>query len=242
MRTTGHKVLITGGTRGIGLAIAERFAAAGNDIIVVGSSTESIADVLNSHPGWTGYACDLANANDRSSIIRELNKCHTDLSVVVNNAGIQADSAILGGDLEALQREIAINIEAVAHFCQALVPLLQNNSETALVNVSSGLAIAPKASAPVYCASKAFIRSYSVALRYQLEELGISVFDLAPPLVATDMTAGRNEGAMSVEGLAASFWTAWASDQFYIPAGQTRLLEFVHRLSPRLARRIMKNK
>ncbi|CAN0596208.1 unnamed protein product, partial [Ectocarpus sp. 12 AP-2014] len=116
------------------------------------------------------------------------------------------------------------------------------NSESALVNVSSGLAIAPKASAPVYCASKAFVRSYSVALRYQLEEHGIRVFDLAPPLVKTDMTAGRNDGAMSAEALAASLWKAWVSDQYYIPAGQTRLLELIHRISPGLARRIMKNK
>lgn len=242
MRTEGHKVLITGGTRGIGLAIAETFASAGNGIVIVGSSDESVANILDSHPGWAGYACNLADANDRNGLLKQLTEHHTDLSVVINNAGIQDDNAIAAGDLMALQREIAINVEEVVHLCQALIPLLQQNSESALVNVSSGLAIAPKASAPVYCASKAFVRSYSVALRYQLEERGIRVFDLAPPLVKTDMTAGRNDGAMSAESLAASLWKAWASDQYYIPAGQTRLLELVHRISPRLARRIMKNK
>lgn len=242
MRTEGHKVLITGGTRGIGLAIAETFASAGNGIVIVGSSDESVANILDSHPGWAGYACNLADANDRNGLLKQLTEHHTDLSVVINNAGIQDDNAIAAGDLMALQREIAINVEEVVHLCQALIPLLQQNSESALVNVSSGLAIAPKASAPVYSASKAFVRSYSVALRYQLEERGIRVFDLAPPLVKTDMTAGRNDGAMSAESLAASLWKAWASDQYYIPAGQTRLLELVHRISPRLARRIMKNK
>lgn len=242
MRTEGHKVLITGGTRGIGLAIAEAFASAGNSIVIVGSSNESIANVLDSHPDWMGYACNLADVNERNVLLTDLMESHTDLSVVINNAGIQDDNAIAEGNLMALQREIAINVEAVVHLCQALIPLLQQNSESALVNVSSGLAIAPKAGAPVYCASKAFVRSYSVALRYQLEERGIRVFDLAPPLVKTDMTAGRNDGAMSAEALAASLLKAWAADQYYIPAGQTRLLELVHRLSPSLARRIMKNK
>lgn len=98
-----------------------------------------------------------------------------------------------------MEREIAINVDAVVHLCQGVVPVLKQRDEAALVNVSSGLAIAPKASAPVYCASKAFVRSYSQALRYQLEETSVRVFDLAPPLVKTDMTAGRNEGAITAD-------------------------------------------
>jgi short-subunit dehydrogenase involved in D-alanine esterification of teichoic acids len=242
MQTSGHKVLVTGGTRGIGLAIAEKFAVAGNKVIIVGSSEDSVAKTLASHPDWSGHPCDLSEMDSRHSLMDWLAESHPDLSVVVNNAGIQNDDAISAGDEVAMQREIAINVEAVVHLCQGLVPLLKRSDEAALVNVSSGLAIAPKASAPVYCATKSFVRSYSLALRYQLEEHGIRVFDLAPPLVKTDLTAGRNEGALSAEALAASFWRAWRSDTYYVPAGQTRLLEFVYRLSPSLARSIMKNK
>ena len=85
------------------------------------------------------------------------------------------------------------------------------------------------------------MRSYSIALRYQLEQRGIRVFDLAPPLVKTDMTAGRNDGGLSVEALAASLWVAWQKDRYYVPAGKTRLLELINRLSPALARRITRN-
>lgn len=242
MQTSGHKILVTGGTRGIGLAIAEMFAAADNDIIVVGSSDDSIAKVLEAHPKWAGYSCDLASFTARKSLLQWLGDAHGDLSVLINNAGVQHDDRISSGDLVALQREIAINVEAVVHLCQAAIPILKGRSESAIVNVSSGLAIAPKASAPVYCASKAFVRSYSVALGYQLEEHGIRVFDLAPPLVKTDMTAGRNDGAMSAEELAAALWKAWKSDSVYVPAGQTALLQFIDRVSPALARRIMKDK
>ncbi|WP_439105613.1 SDR family NAD(P)-dependent oxidoreductase [Congregibacter sp.] len=93
MRTDGHTVLVTGGTRGIGLAIAETFAAAGNGIVIVGSSEESIAKVLDSHPEWMGYACNLADGNDRDSLLKKLMERHADLSVVINNAGIQDDDA-----------------------------------------------------------------------------------------------------------------------------------------------------
>ncbi|MEM8548350.1 MAG: SDR family NAD(P)-dependent oxidoreductase [Pseudomonadota bacterium] len=242
MRTKGHKVLITGGTRGIGLAIAERFAAEGNDIVIVGSSEQSVSNVLGKHPGWSGTPCDLADKQALAGLLTWVAESHPDLSVFINNAGVQDDDAIAKGDVRAIEREIGINVDAVVHLCQGMVPVLEQREEAALVNVSSGLAIAPKASAPVYCASKAFARSYSQALRYQLEETGIRVFDLAPPLVKTDMTAGRNDGAMTADQLADELWRGWQSDRYYIPAGQTRLLEIVNRLSPSLARRIMKTK
>lgn len=94
MRTSGHKVLITGGTRGIGLAIGERFAAACNDIVVVGSSDSSVQKALESHPGWAGRVCDLADSRARSELLAWVSETHPDLSVFINNAGIQEDDAI----------------------------------------------------------------------------------------------------------------------------------------------------
>ena len=194
MRTTGHKVLITGGTRGIGLAIAERFAAEGNDIVVVGSSESSVSRVLEKHPEWSGRACDLADRQARADLLAWVAESHSDLSVFINNAGVQDDDAITRGDVSAMEREIGINVDAVVHLCQGMVAVLELRDEAALVNVSSGLAIAPKAS------------------------------------------------ALTAEQLADELWRGWQADRYYIPAGQTRLLEMVNRLSPSLARRIMKTK
>ncbi len=242
MQTSGHKVLITGATRGIGLAIARRFAEAGNRIVIVGSSTDSVERVLAEEPSWSGRACDLGSLESRQTLIAWIRSEHPDLTVLINNAGVQWDMEASEDAPLRLCGEVAVNAEAVVHLCTALRPVLEEQAEAAIVNVSSGLAIVPKASAPVYCATKAFVRSYSISLRYQLDGTSVRVFDLAPPLVATDMTAGRNEGALSAEGLVDFLWRAWERDQFYIPAGQTRLLEWVNRLSPSLAQKIMRNK
>ncbi len=243
MQASGHKVLITGGTRGIGFALARQFDKAGNQVIVVGRSDTAVGRVLEKHPDWHGKAFDLTDFAERESLIRWIGEEHGDLSVLVNNAGIQHNGRIPeDADAAALSKEIAINIDAVVHLCAGLLPVLRRRESAAIVNVSSGLAIAPKADAPVYCASKSFVRAFSVGLRYQQEGGPVRVFDLAPPLVSTDMTAGRDEGGLSTTELADEFWRGWLKDRDYIPAGQTKLLGIVNRLSPSLARRIVRGK
>lgn len=243
MQTSGHKVLITGGTRGIGFALAERFHREGNRVVIVGSTAASVDEALAKRPEWSGRAADLSSFEDRESLADWVRKEHADLSVLVNNAGVQHNGRIPeDAGAAALSSEIAINVDAVVHLCAAMLPLLARRKEAAIVNVSSGLAIAPKASAPVYCASKSFVRAFSVALRYQQEGGPVRVFDLAPPLVSTDMTAGRDAGALTTTELADEFWRAWVADRGYIPAGKSKLLEWVHRLSPSLARKIVRDR
>jgi len=243
MKTSGHKVLITGATRGIGLALAERYEAAGNRVLVVGSSQASVDKALAAQPSRDGRACDLASFEAREALADWVRSEHADLSVLVNNAGIQHNGRIPeDADAAALSREVAVNVDAVVHLSAALLPVLSQRTEAAIVNVSSGLSIAPKASAPVYCASKSFVRAFSLGLRYQQEGGPVRIFDLAPPLVSTDMTAGRDEGGLTTAQLVDEFWRAWERDRYYIPAGQTKMLELVHRLSPALARRIIRGR
>ena len=121
-----------------------------------------------------------------------------------------------------------------------LLPVLNAHSNAAIVNVSSGLGLVPKMSAPVYCGTKAGIHIFTKSLRYQLDK--IKVFEVLPPLVATDMTAGRGKGKISPEQLVDEFIRGFAKDKLEMNIGKVKLLKRINRLVPRLAEKIMKGK
>lgn len=120
----------------------------------------------------------------------------------------------------------------------ALIPILQKNEHPAIVNVSSGLAFVPKASAPVYCASKAAIHIFTKSLRYQLPQF--KVFEIIPPLVDTEMTKGRGKGKITPQQLVNEFIRSFEKDRWEINIHKVKLLRLIQRVSPALADRIMK--
>ena len=125
--------------------------------------------------------------------------------------------------------------------CSAFVPILMDNSESAIINISSGLALSPKKSAPVYCATKAGVHMFSKALRYQLEDSHIKVFEVLPPLVDTPMTANRGVSKISTAQLVDEFLDGLENNRFEMNIGKVKLLKLMHRISPALAYRILKN-
>jgi uncharacterized oxidoreductase len=108
-----------------------------------------------------------------------------------------------------------------------------------IVNVSSSLAITPKASAPVYCATKAAVHSFSRSLRYQLEdaESRVAVLDVMPPLVDTAMTAGRWQGKLRPEDVAEAVLAAILEGRQVLKLGDAARLDILNRLAPEFAAR-----
>lgn len=236
MKPSEHKVLITGGTRGIGAALAQKFLANGNRVILVGRQAPA-----NPLDGAEYMTCNLNSESGRNQLVRQILEKHKDLSVLINNAGLQHEGRF--GEqwhYADYANEIQVNIEAVVHLSDALMPLLQNKPEAAIVNVSSALAIQPKASSPIYCATKAFVRSFSNSLRHQLENSSIRVFDLVPPLVDTEMTQNTRGSKIGPEALADVFWHGWCRNDPTILVGQAKALHIINRLSPWLAARIVR--
>jgi uncharacterized oxidoreductase len=125
------------------------------------------------------------------------------------------------------------------HLITRLMPVLRARPEAMIVNVTSGLAIAPRAGGPIYCATKAALRSYTQALRVQLEGTNIHVLEALPPVVETKMTAGRGNRKMSASDCAAAFVRGMETDADEVNVGMVKLLQVVHSLSPALARKIM---
>ena len=165
------------------------------------------------------------------------------LNVLINNAGIQYnyDFAEASGQMSRISHEINVNLTAPVQLTALLLPHLLTRPEAAVVNVSSGLGLVPKRSAPVYCATKAGLHLFSKALGYQLAGTSVRVMEVIPPLVDTPMTAGRGRGKISPEQLVDEFLRGFARNQPEINIGKVGLLRLIQRLSPALADRILRN-
>jgi short-subunit dehydrogenase involved in D-alanine esterification of teichoic acids len=243
MKASGNKVLITGATSGIGLALAERFLELGNAVVGVGRRRETLDSLREKYPNLFPFPCDLGSAHGPDDLALHVKQRHPDLNVLINNAAIQYNDHFLEAtDLaDRAGYEINLNLTVPVKLCALLLPVLRLQPEAAVVNVSSGLALVPKKSAPVYCGTKAGLHLFTKALRYQLEGSPVKVFEVIPPVVDTPMTAGRGRGKISPGQLVDEFMRAFAGDQFEMNIGKVKLLRLINRLSPSLADRIMKN-
>jgi uncharacterized oxidoreductase len=189
MELGGNTVLVTGGATGIGRAIAERFARAGSEVIVCGRREDRLNEV-RATTGAHVHVCDVARADERTALVEWVTRGFPALNVVVNNAGIQRRVELATPEAwEATHEEIAINLEAPIHLSRLFIPHLARQARSAIVNVTSGLAFAPKADVPVYCATKAALHSFTLALRHQLAKTAIQVIEIIPPAVNTDLQA-----------------------------------------------------
>jgi uncharacterized oxidoreductase len=186
MRITNKKILVTGGATGIGLGLTERFLNDNNTVIVCGRRAEALEEVSTKYPNVITFQCDLEQESGRIKLSNWLKENHDDLNILVNNAGIQNWMKIEDERFyEKAQQEVNINITAPVHLTQLL---LQLPSLDTIINVSSGLAFVPLAQAPIYCATKAFLRSFTLSLRHQLKGKK-TVIEIIPPALNTDLGA-----------------------------------------------------
>jgi uncharacterized oxidoreductase len=242
MRLSDNTILITGGASGIGLALAKAFVMRDNDVIICGRNERKLNAARRDCPSIATFRCDIADAGDRERLAQHVADHHPGLNVLINNAGIQHnyDWSDARSHVQAIEEEVSINLLAQLMLTDLLLPTLLRRPEAAIINVTSALALVPKQSAPVYCATKAALRSFTRALRYQLEQTPVKVFEIIPALVDTDMTAGRGRRKISPARLAEESLRALRSDQHEIRIDKVKLLFALHRLLPGFAARILR--
>ena len=237
MQVAGKTILLTGGTDGIGRELAGQLKAKGATVIVTGRTPERIAAAEAA--GYEVIMADLSSQAGVDAILTAVKG--RDIDILINNAGLGSDHDFREAmpDLADNDRCIAANLNAPIHLITGLMPVLRARPEAMIVNVTSGLAIAPRAGGPIYCATKAGLRSYTLALREQLKGTNIHVLEVLPPVVETKMTAGRGSKKMSPQDCAAQIVDAMESNATEANVGMVKLLRFVYSISPALARRIM---
>jgi uncharacterized oxidoreductase len=243
MYSNNNVILITGGTSGIGFELVRQFYELENKLIVTSSNPVNLARLKILFPKIEIIVCDLGDSLSVQSLIDKCLTEYMNLNIVINNAGIQNNYTwtLEKEGRYKIENEIQINFISPMQLIYGLLPLLTIKQNSAIINVSSALAFAPKKSAPIYCATKAAIHNGTKALRYQLKCTSVKVFEIIPPLVETAMTTGRGQGKFLPKQLVSQFIINFEKDKFESSIGKTILLRFIQRISPKLADRIMKN-
>lgn len=195
MKISGNTVLITGGSSGIGLALAERFLDAGNEVLICGRREGALADVRKKHPALHTLVADTGSAADRQALFAQTVSRFPRLNVLINNAGVQRKVPLTASEpwVETAQ-EIAINLEGPVHLSMLFIPHLLQQVRPVLASVSSGLAFVPIAAMPIYCATKAAVHSFTLSLRHQLARTPIEVVEIIPPAVRTNLGGAHDFG------------------------------------------------
>ncbi len=194
MKMTGNTILMTGGSSGIGRALAETLHARGNAVIITGRRKALLEEVAKANPGMEYAVFDVANLEGIEAFAKEIGERFPSLNVLVNNAGIMKAENLLdpNADFSIVTETVTTNLLAPLKLTAALLPLLEKQPAATVMTVTSGLAYAPLALTPTYNATKAAIHSWTQSLRLQLKKTNVEVLELVPPYVQTElMGAGQ---------------------------------------------------
>lgn len=246
MDLSKQRILITGGTRGIGLELARELTRRGAQVAVSGRGDRTPEEVAGLYPGACYFRADLASTEEVHGLAERVRADFGHVTMLVNNAGVQLRhdwTETRARDRECWGRmEATTNLVAPLSLTALLLDDLLAAQEAAVVNVTSGLALAPKRSAPVYSATKAALRSFTKGLRYQLHgHPHVRVVEAIPPVVDTGMTAGRGEGKMAPADVATAIADGLEADREEIWVGKSRILRIVWRMAPGLVARMMRD-
>lgn len=187
----GRTALVTGGSRGIGAAIAQTLAAAGAAVAVVardGAKAKKVADGLVVKGGKAaGFACDVADYAAVDALLAKVGDRLGPVSIVINNAGvIDPIGRIVESDPKAWAENIRINLIGAYNVVRATLPGLIDARGT-LINMSSGAAHRALEGWSAYCAGKAGLKMLTEALALETGGDGVRVFGMSPGTIDTDM-------------------------------------------------------
>jgi uncharacterized oxidoreductase len=240
MKVKDNTVLITGGTAGIGLAIAQALDALGNKVIITGRDEIKLKKAVSGLKNGIAIVSDVTKIEDSERLIDMVIKKFPGLNMLINNAGRAVVYKLDDRDAFAEEKaadEMETNYFAIIRLCEALIPLLKSKQEAAIINVSSISAFVPSHVLPTYSASKAALHSYTQSLRVTLSRSSnIKVVELMPPLVDTDFSSGiGGEKGIKPAMVAVDLLNGLEKDIEEIHVGDTAILYKLNKISPREA-------
>ncbi|WET79876.1 glucose 1-dehydrogenase [Amycolatopsis sp. QT-25] len=191
----GKTALVTGGTRGIGLATARVLAEAGATVVLTGRDEAKAKEAAAAAGAASGLALDVTDAKAVSTLVRGVAKEHGKLDIVVANAGIMED-ALLGMIREELvDATLSTNVAGTLHTVQAAARAMMRRKTGSIVVLASIVGEYGSAGQTVYAASKAAVANIARSAAKELGRSGIRVNAVAPGVIDTDLTSGLTEDA-----------------------------------------------
>ena len=241
MMPSNRTAVISGGSSGIGKAMAAQLRAAGWSVHVCGRDAAKLSAVERELPGVTAVVCDVTDRLAVRAFANRVAEASKGVDLLISNAGGLREVDFTSGTLgdTDLCAELRNNTEGAINLIAEFLPALRQAQQAALLIVGSGYGLAPATRAPIYSASKAALHSLSKSLRRQLATVGISVTELIPPVVDTPATAHRQVPKLSADTVARQALRGALSGANEVRPGAVRFLSLLLRLTPGLAERIV---
>jgi len=215
MQLTDNTIFITGGTSGIGRGLAEAFHKLGNRVIIGGRRKALLDEVTRANPGMRAVELDIADPASIERAAMLLRAEYPALNVLINNAGIMPFDDPSGRiDDATTVSTVETNLLGPIRMTSSLIEHLKQQPRATIVNNTSVLAYVPIATSAVYSATKAALHSYTLSLRFVLRDTSVTVQEIAPPWVNTDLIhKSDNPRAMPLDAFVAQTMQALASER-----------------------------
>lgn len=241
MNLNKKRIVITGGTSGIGYQMV-KYLQSNNEIIVISKDEYKLEALSKEFDNVITYQADLSKLEEVESVAKRITEKFQSIDVLINNAAVQFTPTFTDEvfNYSSINEEITINFTSICCLTYLLLPTLTHQSKAAILMINTGLALAPKTTSAIYCATKGALNNFTQSLRYQFENSNISVQQASLELVETSMTAGRGNNKMSAETASKTIIQGLKDDVLENDIGKVRLLRLLLRLTPSIAKKIMK--
>ncbi|MYH31335.1 MAG: SDR family oxidoreductase [Acidobacteria bacterium] len=212
-RFAGSVAIVTGGSKGIGRAVAENLLQRGADVVISGRSVRSLDEAaagLAALAGTAGagrvetVAADVRRPADAERLIAAAADRFGGVDILVNNAGVGCFDSVAEQSVDDWAQVIETNLNGVFYCCRAAIPILRSRSGGWIINVSSLAGSHPFANGAAYCASKAGLDAFTAALMQEVRFDGIRVSAVAPGSVGTAFAGSDDRHAAAPWKLTAS--------------------------------------